>query len=100
MENNRIAYMLNTALASGSTPQDTGIKAVEAHNAAVKYGFLNLPLLEFHAVDTTMADEYAVVVKVMSGLVKIDELYNLKQAWGADELELCEGKICLCFYRE
>lgn len=92
--------MLNTALTSGSTPQDAGIKIVEAHNAAVKYGFLSSPLLEFCSVDTTMEDEYAVVVKVMSGLVKIDELYNLKQAWGADELELYEGKVCLCFYRK
>jgi len=78
--------MLNTSLLVEMTGKDI----INAHNTAVKYGFLQLPLLEY--IDTTNSPETAtVVVAPVSGMADINDLYNIKTEWGADGLNVFTG---------
>lgn len=61
---------------------------VDGHNAAVKFGFLELPLVVWRRVDV-VEQKVVVTVAPRAGFVDLDDLYNLKQAWGAECLEVC-----------
>lgn len=78
--------MLNKSLLVEMTGKDV----VNAHNSAVKYGFLQLPLLEYiDAIDTPEA--VTVVVAPVSGMIDINELYVIKTEWGADTINVFTG---------
>lgn len=102
----KIISHLNAAVRScdASKQQQLARDIVVAHNNAALYGFLELPLLEFYQLDLSVDKEIAIAVRLRSGMVKLDDLYNMRQAWGADDVEVCEieGRmtVCIIFNRE
>lgn len=85
--NTKIARIINEVRRDGRKLEDAGNAIVDAHNSAVKYGFLDLPMLGFVSAEY-LGDRGVINVVPESGMVKIDDLYNIKQAWGADGLEV------------
>lgn len=84
--NTQIAQMLNKSLLAEITGRDV----VNAHNSAVRFGFLQLPMLEY--IDTTSSPAATtVVVAPVSGMADINDLYNIKTEWGADGLNVFTG---------
>ena len=78
--------MLNKSLLVEITAKEI----VNAHNSAVKFGFLQLPMLEY--LDSTDSPNAAtVVVAPVSGMADINDLYNIKTEWGADGLNVFTG---------
>lgn len=78
--------MLNKSLLVEITAKEI----VNAHNGAVKFGFLQLPLLDY--IDATDSPDAAtVVVAPVSGMADINDLYNIKTEWGADGLNVFTG---------
>lgn len=55
------------------------------HNKAVTNGFLELPMLEFVEADSTEKD-ISVLVAPKAGMISLSDIYNLKTAWGADDV--------------
>lgn len=88
--NTKIAKQINEARKVSSKELSVaGRDIVEVHNDAVAYGFLDLPRLEL--VDTEMLlpnDGATVVVRPMCGMMKVSDLWALKEAWGADDVEV------------
>ena len=84
--NTHIARMLNKSLLAEMTGKDV----VAAHNNAVQFGFLQLPHLDY--IDTH-ADNHstAILVAPTAGLATINDIYNIKIAWGADEVNVYTG---------
>lgn len=67
-----------------------GKAVVESHNSAVMNGFMELPMLEFIEVDGDSEVGFVdFMVAPVSGIATIDDLYNLKTAWGANKLCVC-----------
>ena len=91
--NTKIAKQINEARHGGaSLLNEAGKKVVKAHNDAVAYGFLDLPRLEL--VDTEMLlpnNGATVVVRPRCGVMKVSDLWALKEAWGADDIEVYLG---------
>lgn len=88
--NTRIARRLNEARRSANSEKELKLegKAVtSAHNLAVTNGFLELPGLDF--VDVEYSDDIvSVIVTPRSGMIGLNDLYNLKTAWGADDVNV------------
>ena len=72
---------------------------VEAHNDAVTYGFIEqIPYLTFCSTYCTDTD-ISVTVQPRIDSVDINDLYLLKQAWGASDLYVRAEGIELVFYK-
>ena len=91
--NNRIARKLNQCRHEADPKHAANIVATEiteTHNAAVGNGLIELPTLEF--CDAIIEDtSISIGVRPKSGLITINELYNLKTTWGADEINILTG---------
>lgn len=85
--NTKIIRNLNDAAGKYESLCDAGESVVSAHNVAAANGFIDIPTLDYH---NTFEYEDSIVVSVSpkSGLISIDDLYNLKHAWGADNIEV------------
>lgn len=88
--NTKIAKQINEARKVSSKELSVaGRDIVEVHNDAVDYGFLDLPRLELVDTEMLLPDNGAtVVVCPMCGVMKISDLWALKEAWGADDIEV------------
>ena len=103
--NNKITRKLNQCRLTGDPIKafnKTGEEIVDAHNFAVANGFLDLPLLEFKE---TEYNEHinTITVTPKSNVIRINELYGLQTAWGADDITVitCDGGcIELSFKRQ
>lgn len=88
--NTRIARKLNVAKGNVNPSKEllrVGEEITMGHNIAVTNGFVELPVLDF--VDVEYNDDViSVIVSPDSGLIGLDDLYNLKTAWGADEVNV------------
>lgn len=99
--NTKIARRLNGARKDEKTLVKAGQEVVDAHNIAVACGYIELPHLNFVGCeDVDYGVEMCVAPK--SGMVTLDDLYNLKTVWGADRVDVCfdinnGGYICLVF---
>lgn len=99
--NTRIARRLNEASKDEKTLKKAGQEVVDAHNIAVACGYIELPHLTFiDCAENGVGVEVDVAPK--SGMVSLDDLYNLKTVWGADHVEVCfapdnGGYICLVY---
>ena len=88
--NTRIARRLNEARQNASPSKElaqVGEEITLAHNIAVTNGFLELPVLEYMDVEYS-DDIISVIVAPRSGMISLNDLYNLKAAWGADEVNV------------
>lgn len=99
--NTKIARRLNEARMDEDTLVKAGKGVVGAHNIAVASGFIELPYLTFMAC-VEEGDDVEVHAAPKSGMVRLDDLYNLKGVWGADGVEVCfdpnnGGYICIMF---
>lgn len=93
--NTRIARRLNEARRSTNPEKElkrVGEDVTLAHNIAVTNGFLELPMLDFVDAEprlTLTANAVSVVIVApKSGMISLNDLYNLKTAWGADEVNV------------
>lgn len=99
--NTRIARRLNEARKDEKTLNMAGREIVDAHNIAVACGYIELP----HLIFVDCAENSAgveVYVTPKSGMINLDDLYNLKTVWGADHVEVCfdpinGGYVCVLF---
>ena len=72
---------------------------IKTHNYAAEYGFTELPALDYHGVEYE-DNKIIVSVRPKCGKVELIDLYNLKQAWGADSIEVMTTEnpaICIIF---
>lgn len=100
--NTRIARRLNEASKhTGNELNATACDIVEAHNQASRNGFIELPTLNYCNVSHDTKDTITVAVTPKSGVIDINELYNLKTAWGADNLSVCNesGMVILLTFK-
>lgn len=99
--NTKIAKRLNEARKDEKTLKKAGQEIVDAHNIAVACGYIELPYLDYwDCGENGVGVEVDVATK--SGMVTLDDLYNLKTVWGADKVEVFfdsdnGGYICLVF---
>lgn len=78
--------MLNKSLLAEMTGKDV----VNAHNNAVLFGFLQLPQLNY--IDTYVYNtSTAILVAPTAGMADINDIYNIKTAWGADTVNIYTG---------
>ena len=101
--NNRIARKLNLCRHEADPKRAANIVASEitdTHNAAVGNGFIDLPTLDFGEAiieDTNIS----IGVRPKSGIITLNDLYALKGAWGADDLDVYgDGTIELIFHNK
>lgn len=87
--NTKIARRLNEAVQK-SELEKVGEEIVMAHNVAVANGFIELPFLDSKGAMSKTDGTVEVGVTPRCGIMSIDELWALKQAWGADRLEVCD----------
>ena len=91
--NNKIARILNQCRPLPDPKKAASLIAneiTEAHNAAVGNGFIDLPTLDFseaHVEENTIS----LGLKPKAGIININDLYNLKNLWGADEINILTG---------
>ena len=72
---------------------------VKTHNYAAIYGFVELPTLDYHGVEHD-GDKIIISVRPKCGMAELNDLFNIKTAWGADSIEImtCENPaICITF---
>lgn len=97
--NNKIAKALFFC-ASSTTPEESVMTEasgiIETHNDAAHYGFIDLPNLMFVGVELGK-DKIMVTVRPHAGIININDLYLLKQVWGADDLNVDKEGIELVF---
>lgn len=101
--NTRIARRLNEANKhEGKELSNTAKDIVEAHNQASRNGLIELPTLNYCNVSSDNNGVITVGVSPKSGLILINDLYNLKIAWGADDLEVCNegGMVILLTFKK
>lgn len=88
--NTRIARRLNEARGNVNPSKEllrVGEEITNGHNIAVTNGFVELPVLDF--VDVEYNDDIiSVIVSPDSGLIGLNDLYNLKTVWGADDVNV------------
>lgn len=89
--NTKIARALIEAGKKGALKKE-GERIVTAHNIAVANGFQELPMLEYATCDD-FGPTIELTVNSRSGAVMLDDLYNIKHAWGADGVMVytCDG---------
>lgn len=87
--NTKIARRLNEAKSDnpGRKLDCVGKGIVYGHNIAVIHGFLELPTLDYVGADTT-EKTISVLVAPKSGMIAMNDIYNLKTAWGADDVNI------------
>jgi len=103
MNNSKIAKAL-LSYASSTTSEDTIIcevsseakEIIETHNNAAHYGLIDLPNIVFSGVELDN-DKVMVTVQPICGIININDLYLLKQTWGADDLNVDKEGIELVF---
>lgn len=90
--NTKIAKILNSARFADreNEVRRVGDKIVMAHNMAEAYGLVELPPLDCVGVEDD-GDEVSIEVVSRSGMMTIDEIYNIKTVWGADRVEVYTG---------
>ena len=101
--NTRIARRLNEASKhTGNELNVTARDIVEAHNQASRNGFIDLPTINYCNVNKDNSGTITVAVTSKSGIININELYNLKAAWGADDLDVCNesGMVVLLTFKK
>ena len=102
MNNTKIAKQLIEATKPQYTSDELNWYAediVKTHNYAAKYGFVELPLLDYHGVEHD-GDKIIISVRPKCGMADLNDLFNIKTAWGADSIEImtCENPaICITF---
>jgi len=72
---------------------------VKTHNYAAQYGFIDLPTLDY--IGTEYEDNKIIIsVRPKCGMVNLNDLFNIKTAWGADSIEIMttvDPAICIIF---
>ena len=102
MNNTKIAKALIEATKPQYTSDELNWYAediVKTHNYAAKYGFVELPLLDYHGVEHD-GDKIIISVRPKCGMAYLNDLFNIKTAWGADSIEImtCDNPaICITF---
>ena len=102
MNNTKIAKQLIEATKPQYTADELNWYAediVKTHNYAAKYGFVELPMLDYHGVEHD-GDKIIIFVRPKCGMVNLSDLFNIKSAWGADNIELIATEnpaICIIF---
>lgn len=91
--NTRIVRRLNLARCTANREKELKSVAEEivlGHNIAVTNGFLELPVLDYIDAEQGGEEErtMSVIVAPKSGMISLNDLYNLKTAWGADEVNV------------
>lgn len=102
MNNTKIAKRLIEAVYSKDSSNILDSYAediVKTHNYAALYGFIDLPMLNYHGVEH---DSFKIFVSIRpkSGIIDINDLLNIKTAWGADNIEIAIDEnpaICIVF---
>lgn len=99
--NNKLASHVLRCLAD-ETPaealKEMAQSIVATHNKAVTFGFLDLPIVNYGtSYISTQENTAEVVIRPKSGTIDIDELYNIRSAWGANDLYVSEEGITLVF---
>lgn len=92
--NTKIARRLNQCRREDQPKHAANLAAAEiteAHNTAVANGFIDLPSLDF---GETYVEENTISVGIRpkSGIITINDLYNLKGVWGADDINILTGE--------
>lgn len=88
--NTRIARRLNEAKGNANPSKElvrVGEEITLGHNIAVTNGFMDLPVLDFEDVEYSDS-AMSVIVAPKSGMIALNDLYNLKTAWGADDVRV------------
>lgn len=102
MNNTKIAKQLIEATKPQYTSDELNWYAediVKTHNYAAKYGFIELPTLDYHGVEHD-GDKITISVRPKCGMANLSDLFNIKSAWGADDIELLATEnpsICIIF---
>ena len=100
--NTRITRRLNEASKhTGKELNTTARDIVEAHNQASRNGFIELPTINYCNVTSENNGIITVAVTPKCGMININDLYNLKTAWGADDLDVCSegGMVVLLTFK-
>ena len=108
--NTQIVKKINLALQDKETEnREEAMSAISksivyAHNTAVDYGFLELPLLESRGGMVLNDGDLTICVSTRPETcepININDLYALKGAWGADDLDVYgDGTIELRFHNK
>lgn len=69
---------------------------VDAHNSAVHYGLIDMPMLSYGGV-SHCDNKIMLSIKPKAGIININDLYNLKTLWGADDLNVDADGIEMVF---
>lgn len=101
--NNKLASHVLRCL-SAEAPNEALIEEsqaiVDTHNTAASYGFIDLPIINYTDSHIDLTENAAtIIIQPKSGTIDIDELYNLKSAWGADKLFVSNEGIELDFLK-
>lgn len=93
--NTKIARRLNEVRRIANPEKElkrVGDEITIAHNIAVTNGFLELPTLDFVDAEPRLTKDVnaasVVIVAPKSGMIGLNDLYNLKTAWGADDVNI------------
>ena len=100
--NTRIARRLNEASKhTGNELNVTARDIVEAHNQASRNGFIDLQTINYCNAYKGNNGTLTVAVTPKCGIININDLYNLKTSWGADNLEVCNegGMVILLTFK-
>ena len=100
--NTRITRRLNEASKhTGKELNTTARDIVDAHNQSAANGFIDLPSLNYCNVTADNNHTITVAVTPKCGMININDLYNLKTAWGADDLDVCSegGMVVLLTFK-
>lgn len=108
--NTKIVKKINLALQDKEAENreeaiaDISKAIVYAHNTAVDYGFIELPMLESRGGAALNNGDLTICVSTRPETcepINIDKLYILKGAWGADDLDVYgDGTIELIFHNK
>lgn len=91
--NTRIARRLNEASKhTGNELNVTARDIVEAYNQASRNGFIDLPTINYCNVSHDTNGTITVAVTPKCGIIDINDLYCLKAAFGADNLQVCNER--------
>lgn len=107
--NKKILHYINQVLANRDQDEIEEIEKqlatelVEAHNLAVRFGFINVPMLDLYSVDGFKDEndtpQLRIFVTPKCGIMYAEQLCRLKYAWGATDVYIHadEGSIVLLF---
>lgn len=99
--NTRIARRLNEARKSANDAMLSSVASemVKVYNQSIVYGYIEGLIVSF--VKVTPYDNETVIDLVPTcGMISIDDLYNMKTVWGADDVIVVtgdKGVFGLCF---